>query len=467
MARAAPAASARLSSPLVSGLSPRSWWRSLAGLTQSGNSLVALSWALYDFANTIYSFVIVSFAMSLWSIRFLGERDGTFWFASIAVPASVLLNAAVSPVLGAASDRVGRRKPFLAAFTGLCIVPTVLIGFVDIGLGLVLFAIANFAYQAALIYYDALIPSVARPETRGRLSGIGVAFGYLGTIVAGLLYLFTRDPEVGSTTTSFILVGVLFSIFAIPLFVFVRERDSAARFSTGDALRSWNQLIRTFRDALRVPGLMRFIVARFFYTDPINTVIAVMSAFTVHAIGFTEGQALLVLLGLTVFAVVASFGWGWLADRWGPKRTLLAVLGSWAVGLVIVALFMEPIPFLIAGAILGSGLGGVGVTDRLLLMRLVPGERVGEFLGLYGIAGKFSAVVGPALYGLVILLLLETLGRDAYRVAIVMLLALMLVGYVIVRRVPEGSRGPRLATSRDELAAPLEPAIVPPGEAPR
>ncbi len=450
----------------VSRLDPRAWWRGLGDLTQSRSAVVALSWALYDFANTIYSFVIVSFAMSLWSIRFLGERDGTFWFASVAVPASVLLNAAVSPVLGAMSDRLGRRKPFLGAFTLLCIVPTVLIGFVNIGLGLLLFAVANFAYQAALIYYDALVPHVARPETRGRLSGLGVAFGYLGTIVAGLLYLMTRDPDVGSTTASFVLVGALFTVFALPLLLFVGERGGGARFRAADALRSWNQLIRTFHDARRVPGLLRFIVARFFYTDPINTVIAIMSAFTVHAIGFTEGQALLVLLGLTVFAVVASFGWGWLVDLYGPRRTLLAVLGSWTIGLVIVALFLEPIPFLIAGAILGAGLGGIGVTDRLLLMRLVPGARVGEFLGLYGIAGKFSAVVGPALYGLVIYTLLDSLGRDAYRVAIVMLLGLMLVGYFIVRRVPEGSAD---AAERPELdvATPLEPAIVVPGQTPR
>ena len=448
----------------ASRLDPRAWWRGLGSLAASGRPVVALAWALYDFANTIYSFMIVSFAMSLWAIRFLGERDGTFWFATIAIPASVLLNAAVSPVLGAMSDRVGRRKPFLAAFTLLCIVPTTLIGFVDIGLGLVLFAVANFAYQAALIYYDALVPSVARAETRGRLSGLGVALGYLGTIVAGLLYLLTRDPEVGSTTASFVLVGVLFTLFAFPLFVFVDEGGARGRFSVSVALRSWNQLVRTFRDALGVPGLIRFIVARFFYTDPINTVIAVMSAFTVHAIGFSESEALLVLLGLTAFAVVASFGWGWLADRWGPRRTLLAVLASWAVGLSIVAVFLEPIPFLVAGAILGSGLGGVGVTDRLLLIRLVPPDRVGEFLGLYGIAGKFSAVVGPALYGLVVFLLLDVLGRDAYRVAIVTLLALMLVGYAIVRGVPSGAP-PRRAP--DDVAAPLEPAIVPPGETPR
>ena len=105
------------------------------------------------------------------------------------------------------------------------------------------------------------------------------------------------------------------------------------------------------------------------------------------------------LLILTVVAVIASFGWGFLADRWGPRRTLFAVLGTWAVGLAILTLFLSTVPFLIAGALLGAGLGGVGVVDRLMLLRLAPPERVGEMFGLYGLVGKFSAVVGPILYG--------------------------------------------------------------------
>ncbi|MCC6617899.1 MAG: MFS transporter, partial [Chloroflexi bacterium] len=163
-------------------LAPTAWWKGLGGLTRSGSSVQALAWALYDFANTIFSFAIVSFAMSLWAIRFLGEGPGTFWFTA-AVSISVLLNAIVSPVLGAMSDRVGRRKPFLAFFTVACVLATAVIGLVDVRLGLVAFALANFAYQAALIYYDALLPDVARPLSRGRLSGIGVALGYCGTLV--------------------------------------------------------------------------------------------------------------------------------------------------------------------------------------------------------------------------------------------------------------------------------------------
>ena len=447
----------------MSSLAPATWWRGLGGLTRSGSAVEGLSWALYDFANTIFSFAIVSFAMSLWAIRFLGEAGGQFWF-TFAVSVSVLINAAVSPVLGAMSDRTGRRKPFLGVFTALAIGPTLFIGLVDVGIGLLLFAIANFAYQAALIYYDALLPEVARLETRGRLSGVGVALGYLGTIVSGLLFKLTTDPNGDSTAASFLLVGSLFAVFAAPIFLRVREHTpSRDRFRMIDALRSWSQLQATIGHARQTPGLLRFIVGRFFYSDPVNTAIVVMSAFATQAIGFTSAEALNVLLLLTVVAVLASFGWGWLVDRIGPKRTLLWVLASWSGGLLLLGLVLDKIPFLLAGAVLGSGLGGVAVTDRLLLLRLAQPEQVGEMLGLYGLAGKFSAVIGPIAYGTIVGLLLGPLGKTAYQIAILSLLVLMVIGFAIVRRVPEGSLH---AGPEERYLPPVEPAIVPPGEAP-
>ncbi len=174
------------------------------------------------------------------------------------------------------------------------------------------------------------------------------------------------------------------------------------------------------------------------WADPVNTAIAIMSAFATQAIGFTASEALSILLLLTVVAVLASFGWGLLVDRWGAKRTLLLVLGVWAIGLLLLGLSLERVPFYVAGALLGAGLGGVAVTDRLLLLRLAPPDRIGEMFGLYGLVGKFSAVIGPVLYGVIVLVLLPPLGKIAYQAAILSLLALLLVGYLIVRRVPEG-----------------------------
>jgi len=445
-------------------LAPAGWWRGLGNLTRSGSSVEGLAWALYDFANTIYSFAVVSFAMGLWAVHYLGESNGQLWF-TVAVSASVAVNAAVSPVLGAMSDRTGGRKWYLFAFTALCIAATALIALVDVAIGLLFFAVANFAYQAALIYYDAMLPDVARTGMRGRLSGVGVALGYLGTIVSGILLTrFGTSPDGDPTPATFLLVASLFALFAIPIFVRVPDRSTGSgSFRAAEAMRSWSQLVETVRHARQVPGLLRFVIGRFFYSDPVNTAIAVMSVFATEAVGFKSGEALVVILLLTIIAVLASFGWGVLNDRIGPKRTLMFVLATWGVGLVLITLTLSRIPFLFAGALLGAGLGGVGVTDRLLLLRLAPPAQVGEMLGLYGLAGKFSAVIGPLVYGLIVGILLDRLGHVTYQLAIGSLLVLLVIGAWIVRSVPDGT--PESDGGAD-VGRHSEPAIVPPGEVP-
>jgi UMF1 family MFS transporter len=411
--------------------------RALGGLTPSGRASVPLSWALYDFANTIYSYAVVSYAIGLWSVDRLGNADGQFWVL-FAGAASVLLNAVVSPVLGAMSDRTGGRTRYLLFFTAVTVLGSALIGLTDVAaIGLVLYAIANFGYQAALIYYDATLPVVARPEALGRVSGLGVAIGYLGTVVIALL-IFVLDSRASGLT--FLLAAGLFALFSLPLFLVVREppKENAEPFRLRDVAGSWQQLRRTVDDARSVPGLLRFLVARFFYTDPVNTVIVVMSVFATEAIGVSKSTANVVLLILTVVAVAASFGWGQLVERIGPKRTLLVVLGTWCVGLVIAGSVLSLPTFLLGGAFLGAGLGGVWTSDRVFMLRLSPPEQVGEFFGLYGIAGKFSAVTGPLLYGSIVATLLRSgWGSGAYQVGIFSFLILLVIGVLLLRGVPE------------------------------
>ncbi len=412
----------------------------LAGLTPSGRASVPVAWSLYDFANTIFSFAVVSQAIGLWLVddaRF-GERDGNLAF-SLAVAASVGLNALVSPILGALSDRGGgRRLPYLLFFTLLCILPTAFIGASPPLVGLLLFVVANLAYQAALIYYDATLRTVSYPETRGKLSGIGVAVGYCGTIFVGLLIFFLDLP----VPSIFLLAAVLYGLFAVPLFLLVREVPATGAASThgeGDktmrvAAAGVGQLLATIREAGKVPGLGRFLLGRFFYSDAVNTIIVVMAIVATEAMGLSNMVANLVLLSLAVVAVGASFGWGALVDRLGPKRTLMIVLASWAVGLVIggVSLGVPGSPglvmFFAAGAILGSGLGGVQVADRVLMVRLSPPAQLGAFFGLYGLVGKGSQVIGQLLYGLITFTLLTSLGVGAYQVAVLSLLVTMLIG---------------------------------------
>jgi len=398
------------------------------------------AWTLYDFANTIFSYAIVSTAIGLWltaDSRF-GPGLGQL-VQGITIAVSVGLNALVSPILGALSDRDGRRMPFLFFFTILTIVPSAIIGPTPAVVGAILFTIANFAYQSALIYYDASLTMVSNPVNRGRLSGLGVGIGYMGTIFAAVTLL-----ALGITDTPdpiFFIAGVLFAIFAIPIFLVVRDRrhEAAEKVTVKDALGSWAQLKVTIAHARTVPGLPRFLVGRFFYSDAVNTLIVVMSVVAVNAVGLTQGQWLMTSVLLTVVAILASFGWGALTDRLGPKKALLLVLGSWVIGLVLGVMSLGlagTTPgmalFVIAGAILGSGLGGVQVADRVFMIRLSPPQQLGEFFGLYGLVGKGSQVIGQLVYGLILFLLFDSLGNLAYQIAILSLLGTMLIGLWLV-----------------------------------
>jgi MFS transporter, UMF1 family len=440
--------------------------RGLGALSPSGRAAEPIAWSLYDFANTIFSYAVVSYAIGLWLVddaRF-GEGNGNLAF-SVGIATSVGLNALVSPILGALSDRGGgRRLPFLLFFTLLCIIPTALIGGSPPIVGLLLFVVANFAYQAALIYYDATLRTVSYPSTRGKLSGIGVAVGYCGTIFIGIL-IFLLDLPV---PTIFLVAAALYGLFAIPLFLVVKERGAVGRISPSDVASSWSQLRTTIGHAREVPGLGRFLLGRFFYSDAVNTIIVVMAIVATEAMGLTKTAANLILLSLAVVAVLASFGWGALVDRIGPKRTLMMVLASWAVGLVIggVSLGIPGAPglalFLVSGAILGSGLGGVQVADRVLMVRLSPPERLGELFGLYGLVGKGSQVIGQLLYGATVFLLLDQLKVGAYQVAVLTLLVTMLIGYRLIQ--PVSDQGP--GTDEADAALPIPPERLSPATAP-
>ena len=436
-------------------------------MTPSGEARVPVAWSLYDFANTIFSFAVVSGAIGLYLVKpeQFGERDGNV-LLSVAIIVSVGINALVSPILGALSDFGGRRMPFLLFFTALCIGATFFIADVPAFLGLALFIVANFAYQAALIYYDATLKTVSYPETRGRMSGIGTAIGYCGTVFVGLAIFLLDIPVVDR----FRLTALLFLAFAIPIFLFVREPvpKTPHRLTVADVVGSFGQLRRSIEHAKTVPGLGRFLVGRFFYSDAVNTVIVVMSVVTTKALGVSDATANVILLLLTLVAIVMSFVWGALADRLGPKRTLVIVLSSWAVGLLLgtVALGFGPsglAPFLVAGAILGSGLGGVTVADRVLMVRLSPPERIGEFFGLYGLVGKGSQVVGQLLYALIILLFLDTLGNGAYQVAVVSLLVTMLIGLWLIWPVRDdwAGSGDALGLEVPHIPERLAPANAP------
>jgi MFS transporter, UMF1 family len=418
-------------------------------------SLPVLSWAFYDLANTMFSMNIVSFFFGIWVVNVLGASDSAYGYAAALSYAVIFV---LSPFLGALTDQSPRRMPFLIISTVVCVTFTFMLGMGTIYTALAFFIIANIAYQSGLQFYDALLPEVSNEANRGRVGGLGIGLGYLGSL-AGLLTArwllgdvdaLPVEEQSGRYALVFQVTAVLFMLLAIPCFLFVRERVRAGRrfslASFGAARRQVNQTVRSVRT---FPGLGRFLIGRVFYTDAVNTVIAFMGLYVTNEVGLSTGQATLVMIIATMCAVPGGYLWGRVVDRIGPARTLNMVLLLWifvfglaaAVGFFrMPAAFFWPVPVLA-----GIALGGTWAADRPFMLRLTPPDRIGEFYGLYNMVGRFSAVTGPVTWAFVaerIEILGVGFGLGLGRPAAVFALMLeVVIGYLILRRIPADVAG--------------------------
>ncbi len=409
----------------------------LARPKAAAGGLAVLSWALYDFANTIFSMNIVSLYFSLWVVNDMGGRDIHY---STANNISMLLLILTAPLLGSLSDQARRRMPFLIASTFVCVLFTGLLGLGGLTLSLAFFVIANYAFQAGLIFYDSLLPAVSTEASRGKISGLGIGLGYLGSftgVATGLLIVGTYGK-----VAVFRLSAVLFLLFALPCFLFVRERaagEGRLRIGWHTLRAGFSQTVRTLRHARAYPGLLRFLIGHFFYTDAVNTVILFMSVYVVNEVGFSEGAAQVFLLFAITMAALGSFGWGFVVDRIGPKRSLNLVLILWmtvfALAVILAVWVDAPSAFWLVGALAGIALGGTWASDRVYMLRLSPPRHLAEFYGLYSMAGRFGQLIGPFAWGVVVNVL--AWGRPA---AVVTLLIFVAIAFVILQAVSDRPR---------------------------
>jgi MFS transporter, UMF1 family len=409
-------------------------------------------WVLYDLANTIFSMGVISLLFPLWVRDAVGpERADARYGVITAISMGIIF--LLSPLLGAMTDRARTRMPFLMVSTVICVALTTLLGRGPFMMTAILFIIANAAYQAGLQFYDALLPEVSTPENRGRIGGIGVGVGYFGSYIAVGLSIFVKTD---SKPLLFTLYAIAFLLFSIPCLLFVKERGNPnpRPINLAAMVDSLRGTYYALRHSQKFPGLLRFLIGRVFYTDAINTVINIMVLYTVNvaiASGLSkdagEGRAKLIMLFAITFAIAGGFAWGWLADKIGPRRTLRHVLHFW-MGIFILAALVGilklPLLFMfIVAALAGFALGGVWAADRPFMLRLTPPDRIGEFYGLYGMVGRFSAITGPIVWAIVTSALIKGGATPlmAQGIAVLVLLVLVVVSYVILRPVSDEPAG--------------------------
>jgi UMF1 family MFS transporter len=448
------------------------------------------SWALYDFSNTIFSMNIATLYFAVWLVDDLGVSN-TLDAAASAV-ASVMVVLAI-PFLGALSDVRRRRKPWVVSFTVLSCIACALMGIfgqtmlplrgeaVDTPAAvpagwhasgaplfwvLGAFVIANFAYQAAQPFYNAMLPELAPPEELGRLSGFGTAIGYVGSIVGVMLvkpffngelpglgklsdgtmsFLHSVMPYTshGGRVSAFLPTGVLFLLFSLPLFIFCRDHNPAPKGTPVDWRRAVREVIHTLRDAKQHPGTLRFIIASFVYQDAIGTIVGFMTLYAVKAVGFQKGAEITLFLVLTIPSIFGSYIYGHLVDRFGAKRSLMTTLILWIVLLTVMIAVPGKQAFWLVGLAIGLNFGGVPTAERPVLLGLVPDVEAGRYFSLMLLSSRAAAIAGPLIWGITVDSLESRLGTAiAYRAAVVTVAIMFVIAALILRGVPDRSRQP-------------------------
>ncbi len=431
-----------------------------------GTRLERGSWALYDFANTIFSMNVATLYFAVWFVEDLHQSNTRLAVASALASVLVVLSV---PLLGAISDARQVRKPWVIGFTVVSCVACAAIGAAGAGSIAWIFAayvVANYTYQAAQPFYNAMMGDLAPPEELGRLSGIGTAVGYLGTIVglllvvpffngawpgigplpAGLIHTLRSIvpfTEQGGRAATFAPTGLLFLVFSLPLFLFCRDhspREGVIQFR--GAMRD---VRNTLRDARQHPGTLPFIIASFLYQDAIGTIVGFMALYAVKAMHFAKGSETTLFLVLTLPAIVGSYIAGRLVDRIGARRTLVLSIVAWIVLLLAMIAVPTQNAFWVVGLAIGLIFGWVPTAERPLLLSLVPEEEAGRFFSLMLLSSRAAAVAGPLIWGVTVDTLEPGYGSGlAYRVAVLTVAAMFAAAWFVMRLVPDDHAARRL-----------------------
>lgn len=424
------------------------------------------AWYFYDFGNSAYAAVVL---LAVYAAYFKGQvvggSEGTrLWGISVGI--AMLVVAVLAPILGTIADFSGSKKKFLFFFTALAVVFTAALFFVqpgDIFTGMLFFILAEIGYRAAQVFYNALLPEIAKPDEIGKVSGKGWAFGSFGGIVC-LLIVLALITLVGGTEIvrfSFLITAFFYLASAIPLFLWLRERAEPQPLHKGEnyfrvAFRRLGETIRAVR---KYKEYVKFIVSFLIYNDGIMMALDFAAIIGAVLFGMNQQQLIIFMIIVQVTSVVGAYLFGILADRLSSRRALILSLIAMIVA-VVWMLFVQSLEvFFVIGALAGFSLTGVQSVSRAMVGQFAPPDKSAEFYGFFEVGGRTSSFIGPAVYGFIAAEAAIVFGLRGYdpisaeqtgiRVAIGSIVLFLVIGLVLLMRV----RQPQASTGRLEEPA--------------
>ena len=368
------------------------------------------SWAMYDFANSGYTTVVLTAVFNAYFVAVVAANAewATFaWTAALSVSYAIVM--VIGPLLGAWADAHAAKKRVLAWSTLVCIAGTVALAWS--GPGAVAWAVAfiivsNVAYSMGENIVAAFLPEIARPEALGKVSGWGWSLGYFGGILAlavSLAWVMSADSR-GSTSSlavpgTMVITAVIYALAALPTFLWLKERAEPAVVPGARAALA--RLMETARSAGKYRDLLLVFLCGVFYQAGVATVIALAAIYAEQVMGFKTKDTILLVLVVNVTAAIGAFGFGYAQDRIGKVAALRVTIVVW-VAMTVVAYFSRtPATFWVAANLAGLCMGSSQSAGRALVAYLSPEGRSAEFFGLWGVAVRLAAILGPLTYGVV------------------------------------------------------------------
>ena len=406
------------------------------------------AWCSFDWANSAFPTVITTFVFAAYFTEGVSADKAAGTAAwGYAISASALLIAVLSPILGAIADHGGRRKPWLLVLSVVCVAASAGLWWVEPDapfalMALVLVIVANTAFETGTVFYNAMLADIAPHDRIGRLSGWSWGLGYFGGLACLVLMLvgfiqtdtpwFGLDKDMAEhVRASGPVVAIWFALFSLPFFFWAPDRPR----STIPAMQAIAQGMRALRETLRrireFRNIARFLIARMFFIDGLNTLFAFGGVYAAGTFGFSFEDLILFGIGMNVTAGLGAAAFAWADDRFGARAVIMVAVTGLIVLSTTVLVVESKALFWAFGLPLGFFVGPAQSASRSMMARMAPAEMRAEMFGLFALSGKATAFMGPALLGWV------TVSTGSQRWGMATILVFFGIGLWLMRGVRE------------------------------